>query len=63
MKPQAKPSILGRFICICYLKIVQDSFAGDVHHRYIPVTLLFYFSARKAAITLRWRPKARPIRP
>ena len=39
-----KPSILILFICICYLKGVRDSFAGDVHHRYIvPVTLLFLF--------------------
>ena len=39
-----KPSILVLFICICYLKGVRDSFAGDVHHRYIvPVTLLFLF--------------------
>jgi len=39
-----KPSIIILFICICYLKGVRDSFAGDVHHRYIvPVTLLFLF--------------------
>lgn len=39
-----KPSIFVLFICICYLKGVRDSFAGDVHHRYIvPVTLLFLF--------------------
>lgn len=39
-----KPSILMLFICICYLKGVRDSFAGDVHHRYmVPVTLLFLF--------------------
>ena len=39
-----KPSILLMVICIFYLKGVRDSFAGDVHHRYlVPVTMLFFF--------------------
>ena len=39
-----KPSILVMVICIFYLKGVRDSFAGDVHHRYlVPVTMLFFF--------------------
>ena len=39
-----KPSIIVMVICIFYLKGVRDSFAGDVHHRYlVPVTMLFFF--------------------
>lgn len=38
-----KPSILIMVLCIFYLKGVRDSFAGDVHHRYlVPVTMLFF---------------------
>ena len=43
-----KPAIIVLFIGICYLKGVRDSFAGDVHHRYIvPVTLLFLLLVSK----------------
>lgn len=39
-----KPAIIVQFICICYLKGVRDSFAGDTHHRYlVPTALLFVF--------------------
>ena len=39
-----KPSIIFMVIFIFYLKGVRDSFAGDVHHRYlVPVTMLFFF--------------------
>lgn len=42
-----KPSILVMVLCIFYLKGVRDSFAGDVHHRYVVLVsllFLFYFS-------------------
>lgn len=39
-----KPSIILMVVCIFYLKGVRDSFAGDVHHRYlVPVAMLFFF--------------------
>lgn len=39
-----KPTIIVLVLCIFYLKGVRDSFAGDVHHRYlVPVTMLFLF--------------------
>lgn len=45
-----KPSIIVAVICIFYLKGVRDSFAGDVHHRYlVPVTMLFFFYFSKCS--------------
>lgn len=39
-----KPAILILVLSIFYLKGVRDSFAGDVHHRYlVPVTMMFLF--------------------
>ena len=39
-----KPAILILVLCIFYLKGVRDSFAGDVHHRYlVPMTMMFLF--------------------
>ena len=42
-----KPAIIVAVLCIFYLKGVRDSFAGDVHHRYVVLVtmmFLFYFS-------------------
>ena len=45
-----KPSILVAVICIFYLKGVRDSFAGDVHHRYlVPMAMLFFFYFSKCS--------------
>ena len=43
-----KPAIIVLVLCIFYLKGVRDSFAGDVHHRYIvPVIMMFLFFCSK----------------
>lgn len=44
---RTKSSIVVLVLCIFYLKGVRDSFAGDVHHRYvvlISILFLFFFS-------------------
>ncbi len=44
---RTKSSIVILVLCIFYLKGVRDSFAGDVHHRYVvlvSILFLFYFS-------------------
>lgn len=44
-----KPAIIVLVLSIFYLKGVRDSFAGDVHHRYIvPVTMMFLFFFSKS---------------
>ena len=45
---RTRAAIVVTFVCILYLKGVRDSFAGDVHHRYIvPCVMLFLFYLSK----------------
>lgn len=45
-----KPAIIVMILSILYLKGVRDSFAGDVHHRYvIPITILVIFLFAKCS--------------
>ena len=61
-----RTSIFVVILCIFYLKGVRDSFAGDVHHRYLmPTHMLFILLLSRSGDVRsrdqRARPDARPL--
>lgn len=60
---RTRTAIVMVLLCIFYLKGVRDSFAGDVHHRYLmPVHLLFLLAASRCGdlLSLDARRRSKP---